>query len=301
MAYGGPRTLAEVETYYTDIRGGRPPTPELLAVLVERYEAIGGSSPLPARMAAQRDAVQHALDVSSPGEYRVVTAMKHTEPRLEDVVAALGAQGVHRVVGLVMAPHWSVGSVGEYHERAGTAAKNTGLDYLAVDDWHLLPAYLAFQAAAVRRGLADLPPASKVAFTAHSLPLRVAGGPDDPYPAGVRETAQAVATEVGLPAWASWSVAYQSAGRTSEAWLGPDLLTLIDDLAAADGATGLLVCPCGFVADNLELLYDLDIDARRRAEAGSLAFGRTPAVNDDPGVMAGLAELVRARAGAADG
>ena len=301
MAYGGPRTLAEVEPYYTDIRGGRHPTPELLAVLVDRYAAIGGRSPLPERMAAQRDAVQRALDASSPGGYRVVTAMKHTEPRIEDVVAALSAQGARQIVGVVMAPHWSVGSVGEYHDRARTTAKSTGIEYVAIDDWHLMPAYLDFLAGAIRRGMAELPPASKVVFTAHSLPKRVAGGWDDPYPTGVRETAQAVATEIGLAPWASWSVAYQSAGRTAESWLGPDLLTLIDDLAAADGRTGILVCPCGFVADNLELLYDLDIDARRRAEAGGLAFARTPAVNDDPRVMAGLARIVLAHAGAGAG
>jgi ferrochelatase len=171
-----------------------------------------------------------------------------------------------------------------------------GIDYVAIDEWHLEPAYLDFLAAAVVDGLRTLPPRSKVVFTAHSLPERVVAGRDDPYPTGVRETAEAVAARAGLPPWASWCVAYQSAGRTSEPWLGPDVRTVIEDLAAADGATGILVCPCGFVADNLELLYDLDIDARRRAELHGLSFARTPAVNDDPAVMTALARLVTDRA-----
>jgi ferrochelatase len=295
MAHGTPRAKEDIEPYYTDIRRGRPPTAEQLAELTSRYEAIGGLSPLVERTEAQRAAVHAALDRRRPGAYTVVTGFKHTEPRVEDAMAMAGARGISHAVGLVLAPHYSPTSVGEYHERARTAAAAIGIRYRAVDSWHLEPAYLASVARAVTDGLAALPERSKVVFTAHSLPERVLIA-DDPYPAALRETAEAVATRVGLTPWGGWCVAYQSAGRTSEPWLGPDLATVVAELAASPGATGVLVCPCGFVAENLELLYDLDIDLRQRAESAGLAFARTPALDADPDVMDALAGLAVTRA-----
>jgi ferrochelatase len=294
MAYGTPTSLEDVEAYYTDIRRGRPPTPEQLADLIRRYDAIGGLSPLLARTEAQRDALQRALDQRATGAFAVGLGYKHVAPRIEDELAAVGARGIHRAVGLVLAPHWSAASVGEYHERAAKAAAGIGIEYLPVERWHLEPAYLDFQAHAVRAGLAALPPNTKVLFTAHALPRRVVAA-GDPYADDLRATAEAVAARAGLAPWGGWAVAYQSAGRTPEPWLGPDVLSVIDDLAESPGATGLLVCPCGFVADHLEVLYDLDIQARQRAEDAGLRFARTPVVNDDPAVMTALAGLVIAR------
>jgi ferrochelatase len=297
MAYGTPRSVDEIEPYYTDIRRGRPPTPELLANLVARYDAIGGLSPLRARSEAQRDGLQRALDRRAPGRFTVVLGYKHAEPRIEDAVALAAAPGGGPdAVGLVLAPHFSSASIGEYHERAAKTATDAGLRYVGVESWHRLPAYVAFEAAAVRAGLAILPPNTKVVFTAHSLPQRVVAA-GDRYPDQLRATAEAVAAAVGLAPWAGWGVAYQSAGRTPEPWLGPDILTVIRDLADQPGATGLLVVPCGFVADHLEVLYDLDIEAAQLAGALDLEFGRTAVVNDDPSVLAGLAELVAGVAG----
>jgi protoporphyrin/coproporphyrin ferrochelatase len=294
MAYGTPGRTGDIEAYYTDIRRGRPPTPEQLADLVARYEAIGGLSPLTARTEAQRAALQRALDERAPGRFEVVLGYKHVAPRVEDTVAALGARGVRDAVGLVLAPHWSATSVGEYHERAAKAAVAAGVGYAAVERWHLEPAYLDFQAAAVAAGLAALPANTKVLFTAHSLPSRVIAT-GDPYPELLRASAEAVARRAALVPWGGWGVGYQSAGRTPEPWLGPDVRTVIEELAAAPGATGLLVCPLGFVADHLEVLYDLDIEARRHTEERGLAFARTPVVNDHPAVMAALADLVLQR------
>jgi ferrochelatase len=136
-----------------------------------------------------------------------------------------------------------------------------------------------------------MPPNTKVVFTAHSLPRRILDD-GDPYPHEVRATASAVAAVLGLGPWAEWAVAWQSAGRTPEPWIGPDILTVIDELAASENADGVLVCPCGFVADHLEVLYDLDVDGRRRAEERGLVFERTESVNADPDVFAALAARV---------
>jgi ferrochelatase len=293
MAYGTPRTPAEIEPYYTDIRRGRPPTPELLADLVARYDAIGGISPLAQLTEAQRDALQGALDERAPGQYRVVLGLKHAEPKIETAVAELVAAGTRRIIGLVLAPHFSAYSIGQYLGRAREAAAPHGIEVAGVESWAVEPAFVEFLAAEVRARLAELPPNTKVLFTAHSLPQRIIDA-GDPYPDEVRATAAAVAAAAGLTRWSQWAVAWQSAGRTPEPWLGPDILAVIDELAASEHADGVLVCACGFVADHLEVLYDLDIEARRHAEARGLAFARTACVNADPAVIGALAERVMA-------
>lgn len=291
MAYGTPRSPAEIEPYYTDIRRGRPPTPELLADLVARYEAIGGISPLAQLTEAQRDALQGALDRRAPGRYRVVLGLKHAEPKIETAVAELAASGTRRIVGLVLAPHFSAYSIGQYLGRAREAAAPHGIEVVGVESWATEPAFVEFLAAEVRARLAELPANTKVLFTAHSLPRRIIDA-GDPYPDEVRATATAVASAAGLADWSQWAVAWQSAGRTPEPWLGPDILQVIDDLAVGERADGVLVCACGFVADHLEVLYDLDIEARGRAQAHGLAFARTACVNADPAVIDALAAHV---------
>jgi ferrochelatase len=287
MAYGTPASPDDVEAYYTHIRRGRPPTEEQLADLRRRYDAIGGVSPLAARTEAQRVAIATALGDGS----RVVLGNKHTAPFIEDAVADLAGTGVGRIVGLVLAPHFSRGSVGEYQERLRKAAADHGVEVTTIDRWHDLPAWRSFQATAIGRKLAGLPAATKVLFTAHSLPERVLEG--DPYADELRESATAIADEAGLDRWSGWSLAWQSAGRTPEPWRGPDVLHVIAELAGTGRAEGVLVCPQGFVSDHLEVLYDLDVDARRAATDAGLAFARTDSVNDDPAVMAALADRIR--------
>jgi ferrochelatase len=295
MAYGTPSTREEIEPYYTDIRRGRPPTPEQLADLVRRYDAIGGTSPLAARTEAQRTALQGALDEQAPGRFEVVLGMKHATPSIEAAVDDLAARGAPSVVAVVLAPHFSGASIGEYLGRAAAAAQARSLALHTIKSWATEPAFVEFLAAAVRQELASLPQDSKVVFTAHSLPVRVIAG-GDPYADEVRATASAVAKAVGLPLWSGWSVAWQSAGRTPEPWLGPDILQVIDELAASEHGDGLLVCACGFVADHLEVLYDLDIEAARRAADRGVAFARTACVNDDATVADALARRVIAAA-----
>ena len=296
MSYGTPGAPDEVESYYTHIRRGRPPTPEQLAELTGRYQAIGGLSPLAERTRAQVAAISAALDAAEPGAWQVELGNKHAAPFLEAAVAALADRSdpsgrPDRIVGLVLAPHYSRGSVGEYHNRAAAAAAEHGVAYTPVESWHALPAWLDAQADRVRAARATLPAKTKVLFTAHSLPERVLEG--DPYPDELRASATAIAERAGLERWYGWTLAWQSAGRTPEPWRGPDVADVIRDLGATGRAEGVLVCPQGFVSDHLEVLYDLDVDARRVATEAGLAFARTASINDEPEVMAALAELVR--------
>jgi protoporphyrin/coproporphyrin ferrochelatase len=294
LAYGTPRSPDEVEAYYTHIRRGRPPTPDQLADLVRRYDAIGGISPLSERTDAQRAALQAALDRrSGDGRVRVVLGFKHAPPFIEDAIDDLVAGGVDDVTALVLAPHFSALSVGEYLERAEARATSAGGSFRSVASWHDEDAYLQFVTDATRASLSALPERTKVVFTAHSLPARVLES-GDPYPDQLRETAELVAGRLGLDRWAGWTTAWQSAGRTPEPWLGPDIADVVRELGATGRADGVCVCPCGFVADHLEVLYDLDIDARRVAGEAGLDFGRAAVVNDDAAVMAALAERVLA-------
>jgi len=289
MAYGTPRSREEIEPYYTDIRRGRPPTPELLADLVRRYEAIGGISPLAALTEAQRTALAAALDERAPGRFDVVLGLKHAHPMIEETGAELVSRGVKRAVGLVLAPHYSSYSIGQYMDRLRSSVEPSGCEVRSIETWASNPAYVAFLAEEVRAGLDRLPPGSRVLFTAHSLPERIINA-GDPYPSELRKTASWVAAAAKLEP-ETWDIAYQSAGRTPEPWLGPDILAAIDELAAA-GTPGVLVCPCGFVADHLEVLYDLDLEAAQHAASRGIAFSRTASMNANPAVIASLAEAV---------
>jgi len=286
MAYGTPRDRDDIEAYYTDIRRGRPPTPELLADLQRRYQALGGTFPLREITDRQIAAIAAALGDG----YEVALGTKHSVPRIEDGAAALADRGVDRIVGLVLAPHFSRFSIGEYAERAAKAGAERGLPVETIASWHLQPAYLGFLQGAVTDALAHVPPDSEVVFTAHSLPQRILAS-GDPYPDQLAETAAAVAKSLQLK---NFSVGWQSAGRTPEPWLGPDVLEIVRDRAAA-GSAGLVVCACGFVADHLEVAYDLDIEAAAVARELGLPFARTASVNDDVTVMAALAALVAER------
>jgi ferrochelatase len=288
MAYGTPRTPDDVEAYYTHIRRGRPPTAEQLADLTRRYDALGGVSPLAERTEAQRAGLAAALGDG----FRVVLGQKHAPPFIEDAVDQLAEAGTTRMVGLVLAPHYSGFSVGEYQRRLDERAGGHGIATGGIRSWHLEEAYLAFLTTAVTDALAALPERTKVVFTAHSLPERVLVG--DPYPDQLRESATEVARRVGLNRWAGWGLAWQSAGRTPEPWRGPDILEVIRDLAGTGRSEGILVCAQGFVADHLEVLYDLDIEAAGVAAEVGLAFGRTRSLNDDPAVLAALAARVAA-------
>ncbi|HUP71234.1 MAG TPA: ferrochelatase [Acidimicrobiales bacterium] len=295
MAYGSPASPGDIESYYTHVRRGQPAPPVLLDDLRRRYDAIGGVSPLAARTTAQVEALQAALG----GDHVVTLGQKHAAPFIEDAVAKLAGNGVGHIVGLVLAPHTSALSTGEYHSRAGEAAGAAGIPYSSVGAWPVHPELMVLLAERVVQAHSRFPPGTKVEtlVTAHSLPLRALGLDEPTYPEQLRRTAEAVAARAGLGS--DWRIAWQSAGRTSDPWIGPDILDVIRNLPD-EGVEGVVVCPAGFVSDHLEVLYDVDIEARAVAEEAGLLLERTESLNDDPGFVALLASLVD-QAGAAAG
>jgi ferrochelatase len=298
MAYGTAAGPEDVERFYTEIRGGRPPSPEAVAELRARYEAIGNRFPLAEITMAQARGLEEELKRVRPGGFRVYVGMKHSPPFIPNAVARMRENGVERAVGLVLAPHYSRLSVGTYVERVLAAVGESpgGPPFTFVEHWHDHPPFVAFLASRVRDALARLPDGVRnraaVVFTAHSLPARIVEE-GDPYPRQLEETARLVAERLGL---SHARTAWQSAGRTSEPWLGPDVAEAIRGLAE-EGFRGVVVCPCGFVADHLEVLYDLDVEAAAVARDVGLAFVRTESPNADPAFLKALAGVVLAHLG----
>ena len=278
MAYGSPSSAEDVRAYLEDVRGGRPVSDEAVAELAERYRRIGGRSPLDEVTEAQRAALERELGVP------VFVGMKHWRPRIAEAVEAALARGASRVIGLVLAPHYSRLSVGEYRERLEDALAGRA-ELVLFESWHDEPAFVEVLAERVRD--AD----AWVVFTAHSLPERILAE-GDPYREQLLETSRLVAERAGLE---RWSLAFQSASATGEPWLGPDVLDELERLAD-EGVDKVLVAPVGFVSDHLEILWDLDIEAREKAGQLGLELARIESLNNDPGLIRALAEVVgRAR------
>ena len=275
MAYGSPATADDVPAYLADIREGRPVSQEAIDELTERYRRIGGRSPLDEITEAQRAALEHQLGVP------VFVGMKHWRPRIAEAVEEALAGGAETVVGLVLAPHYSRLSIAGYRERLEQALQRRA-ELVFVESWHDHGPFLDALAERVR----DFE--GHVVFTAHSLPERILQD-GDPYRDQLLETSRLVAEQAGL---ADWSFAFQSASTTGEPWLGPDILEELDTLAA-NGVQRVLVCPVGFVSDHLEILWDLDIEAREKAAGLGLELERIESLNDDPAFIRALAELVR--------
>lgn len=278
MAYGSPERVEDIPAYFADIRGGRPPRPEAVAELTERYRRIGGS-PLNEITEAQRAALERELGLP------VRVGMKHWTPWIADAVEEALAGGAGRLVGLVLAPHYSRLSIGGYRERLERAVAGRA-ELVFVESWHDHEPYLDVVAGRVRGTDAH------VVFTAHSLPERILAE-GDPYRDQLLETSRLVAERAGIE---RWSFAFQSESPTGEPWLGPDILAELESLHAA-GVRRVLVAPVGFVCDHLEILWDLDVEAREKAAELGLELDRIESLNADPGFVRGLAELVRQASG----
>jgi protoporphyrin/coproporphyrin ferrochelatase len=276
MAYGSPERLDDVPAYYADIRGGRPIKPEHLENLVERYRLLGieDESPLNAITEQTRAALEREL-----GDVPVFTGMKHWTPRIADAAERALEGGADTVLGLVLAPHYSELSIAGYQDQLEGAVGDRA-EVVFVDSWHDEPGFVDVLADRVRGTDAH------VVFTAHSLPERAA----PVYKEQLLETAQLVAERAALGQM--WSFSFQSESPTGEPWLGPDILDHLEELQAR-GVEKVLVCPVGFVADHLEIRWDLDHEAAEKAQELGLEFARIEMPNADPEFVSTLAWLVR--------
>jgi len=310
MAYGTASGPEDVERYYTDIRGGRAPTPEHLAELQQRYAAIGNLFPLLDITTRQAEGIASALNEEAGfARFRPYLGMKHSPPFIGEGVARMREDGVERAVGVVMAPHWSGMSVEDYVRRVeDVVAEDGGPSVTFVRQWYDRPEFVAFLAGRVREALDRLLPEERdgaaVIFSAHSLPVRtVEDGTQRclrctaercadscAYRNQLADTARRVAGHLGLTQ--EVTIAWQSAGRTADPWWGPPIEDVIGQLAA-DGHPAVVVCSAGFVSDHLEILYDLDIEAKELAHEAGIRLERTEMPNDDPGFVRAVAAAIR--------
>ncbi len=297
MTYGAPRSDDDLPAYITSIRGGRPATPELLAEFARRYAAIGGS-PLVRITEAQAAALEKRLNAEAGAErarFRVVAGMRHSRPFIRDRIGELAAAGARSVVAICMSPQWSDLIMGGYARAVEEAVPLLGPEahVTVVREWHREVAFVGAMAERLTEALAALGPEAErtpVLLTAHSLPKSVFEREPE-YVAQLRETAELVAARAELPR-ERWQWAYQSAGHTAEEWLRPDLKELFPALAAA-GHRRVLVAPIQFLADHLEVLYDLDVAAATEARAAGLEYRRIAMPNMQPAFIGALAAVVR--------
>ncbi|MEC0239132.1 ferrochelatase [Paenibacillus dokdonensis] len=297
MSYGTPESIEGVEAYYTHIRRGNAPSPEQLEELVDRYKAIvGGVFPLRENTNHQVDSLQKALndDTRLPDvEFVCYQGLKHASPFIEDGVEEMAKDGIKKAVGIVLAPHYSTMSVESYVKRAQSKADEQGVEFTFVKSYHLHPQLIEALTSRVNAKL-DLFKESgaerdevRVLFSAHSLPEKILEL-GDPYPEQLLETSRAIAEKAGIT---SWQFAWQSAGRTSVPWLGPDILDTLRNLSK-EQVKNVLVAPIGFVSDHLEVLYDLDIEAQEVAKELDMRLMRIDMLNSDPLYMETLCDTV---------
>jgi ferrochelatase len=283
MAHGTPSSLDEMPEYLRLVRGGRPPSAELVEEMRHNYAAIGGRSPLTDVTMAQADALRERLGAGVP----VAVGMRNWRPFIKDALEELARRGATRVVGVPMAPQFSTLSVQKYLDAASSALP-AGVQFDAVTSYHAHPRLVEAFAERVRAAMVRED--ETVVFTAHSLPVRVIEG-GDVYANEVAGTARGVAKLAGID---RFDIAYQSAGRTPEPWIGPDLSELIIARAAA-GARKFVIVPIGFVCDHTEILFDVDVQAARTAREAGATLRRTESLNTSPTFIYALAEIVRAK------
>jgi protoporphyrin/coproporphyrin ferrochelatase len=303
MAYGGPDSLDDIEPYLLDIRGGRLTAPELIAEIRERYARIGGHSPLLEITTAQANLLEECLNAVSRSQdgspnFRVYVGMRHWKPYIRDVINQIYADGFQHGVAFCMAPHASRMSSGAYLQRLNEAqaALPGKLELNFVESWYDQPFLIAALARKVREAALKFPMEARedihYLFTAHSLPA-VLKEQGDPYAEQLQQTARLLARELGLRP-EEWTFGYQSAGAAAGQWLGPAIEELLPQMAAA-GRRNILVTPVGFMADHVEILFDLDIEAQEIASQQGIRLVRSASLNDSPDFIEGLAKFILER------
>ncbi len=308
MAYGGPDSLDDIQPYLLDVRGGRPVSPEFLSEVRQRYARIGGRSPLLEITRAQAAGLEKALNSLDPGQegapgFRVYVGMRHWKPYIRDAVAQIATDGFQNGLAFCMTPHASMMSTGAYLKklREALASSPAPLSMNFIESWFDQPFLVQALAKKVQAAAQQFPPAVRpqvhYLFTAHSLPASILEQ-GDPYPRQLQETARLVADALGLSP-TQWSFGYQSAGAAPGQWLGPSIEDILPRLAG-EGKSNILVTPVGFMADHVEVLYDLDIEAQEIAAKNGIHLVRSESLNASPDFLAGLAKFLFERTVARD-
>ncbi|MFC3860907.1 ferrochelatase [Deinococcus antarcticus] len=294
MAYGGPESLDDMPGYLSDIRAGRVTSSAVLDEITNNYRLIGGKSPLPEFTRAQVEATMRQLEATGR-PLKAYIGMRHWSPWIEDAVRDMLEDGVKEAVAIVLAPHYSSLSVAKYQKKIKAALEmyHGHIDFAFIDDYHTEPGYITALADRVREGIQSFPEGERddvhVILSAHSLPVRIEKE-GDPYSKQLLESARLIAAQAGLNA-EQWSWSYQSAGRSPEPWLGPQLDEHLHDLAAK-GIKKVVSVPVGFVSDHVEILFDIDIAAQEVARELGMTLVRPPALNTDPLFIGTLASVI---------
>ncbi len=291
MAYGSPNSLDEVGEYLSQVRGGRIATQDEVEHLKERYRRVGGGTPLLQITISQAKGLEESLHSQSVPA-RVHFGMKHWHPFVEDVAEKIVGENPPLIIGVALAPHYSKLSIGGYEERVrrGLAKAKSDIPFIMVKSWHTessLIRALSYRVSVEVERMND-PEGTIVLFTAHSLPKK-AVSEEDPYEAQLRETSRLVASQANVK---NWDFAFQSASGPADAWLGPTVREKIAELAKR-GFRQILACPVGFVSDHLEILYDLDVEAKEYALSQGVRLRRTASLNDDPMFIEALTSVVK--------
>ena len=264
MAYGTPYTLDDLEGYYTHIRHGRKPSPEMLEDLRNRYQAIGGISPLAKITLDQAEKLeQHLNQIQQEIEFKMYLGLKHIAPFIEDAVKKMHEDGIEEAVSIVLAPHFSTFSVKSYNGRAVEEAEKLGnLKIKTIESWYQEPKFISYWADKVKQVFDQMPheeiEQSVLIVSAHSLPEKILQL-GDPYPSQLQETAELIAEQAGVK---NVEIGWQSAGNTPEPWIGPDVQDLTRELYKKHHYQAFVYTPVGFVCDHLEVLYDNDVECK---------------------------------------
>ncbi|WP_252314299.1 ferrochelatase [Sinobaca sp. H24] len=295
MAYGTPRSLEEVEPYYTHIRRGRKPSEEALEDLVSRYKAIGGISPLAKLTDDQANGLTAVLNSRHDDvEFVMYLGLKHIDPFIEEAVEQMKEDGIEEAYSIVLAPHFSTFSVKSYNGRAKeTSEKINGPIIHSVESWYKEPLFIDYWVNQVKETLAEVEDENKtcVIFSAHSLPEKILAN-GDPYPEQLRETAEMIAEQAGIK---HFDIGWQSEGNTPDPWIGPDVQDLTKDLARNKGFEAFVYCPVGFVTDHLEVLFDNDVECKAATDEVGAAYYRPEMPNAKPEFLNALANVIEGK------
>ncbi|HZG61587.1 MAG TPA: ferrochelatase [Anoxybacillus sp.] len=294
MAYGTPYKEEDLERYYTHIRRGHKPSPEMLQELKERYDAIGGISPLAKITLEQAESLEKRLnEIQDEIEFKMYLGLKHIEPFVEDAVQQMHKDSIEEAVSIVLAPHFSTFSVKSYNGRAKAEAEKLGGPKIhAIESWYTEPKFIDYWVEKLKEIYAQMSEEERekavLIVSAHSLPEKIIAA-GDPYPQQLQETADLIAEKAGIK---HYTIGWQSAGNTPEPWLGPDVQDLTRELHEQKGYTSFVYAPVGFVSDHLEVLYDNDIECKNVTDEIGANYYRPEMPNANPQFIDALATVV---------